>query len=130
MISSVHKIVRSLVGLPLPYHEVVGALLSQSQNMVIDASVGIIVVGEFRQVSHTLVRLLEDRNADGDVVGGLKILPRCILEVLLLDLREQFCVECTQVTRDEGILPVVVQLNSPAGEGTRVSYSSAGRQEI
>jgi len=98
--------------------------------MVIHARVGIIVVGEFRQVSHTLVRLLEDRNADGDVIGGLKILPRCILEVLLLDVREQFCVECTQVARYEGILPVAVQLDRPAGEGTRVPHSSTGGEEI
>lgn len=53
----------------LPDHVVVCALFGQPHLVVVQASVGVIVVSEFWEIAYSFVRLLENRYADGHIVG-------------------------------------------------------------
>ena len=56
--------------------------------MVVQASVGVVVVGEFWEIPHSFVSLLKNRNADGYVVGCSQVLSILVLEVFFLDVSE------------------------------------------
>lgn len=69
-------------------HVVVCTLFGQSHLMVVQASVGVIVVGKFREIPYSFMGLLEDWNADGHIIGCPQVLSIWILEVFFLDVPE------------------------------------------
>jgi len=89
--------------------------------MVVLAGIAVIVIGEFGQILHSPVALLEDGDADGHVVGSFEVLPVLVLQVALFDVSEELGVECAEVTGHEGVVAVVVPLDGPLGEGARVA---------
>lgn len=72
----------------LPDHMIVCALFGQSHLVVVQTSVGVVVVSEFWEIAYSFVRLLEDRNADGHIVGCSQVLSILILEVFFLYVPE------------------------------------------
>lgn len=70
----------------LPDHMVVGSLFGHSYLMVVQSSIGVVVVGQFREIPYSLMRLLENRDTDGNIVGRSKILSIFVLEVFFLDV--------------------------------------------
>ena len=71
---SVDEVFESFIRLSFPDHRVVAALFVQSDDVVIHASIRIVEVSELWQISHTLVCLLENWNADRHVICCLQVL--------------------------------------------------------
>lgn len=55
----------------LPYPSVVVALLREAELVVVDAGVGVVEIGDLRQVADPFVGLLKNGNADGHIIGSL-----------------------------------------------------------
>jgi hypothetical protein len=106
------------------------SLFGKPDEVVIEASIRIIVVSEFGKIAHAIMGLLEDGNANGHIVGSLEILAVLVLQVPLLDIHEKLGVEGPQVTRHEGIAAVSVLLDSLGGEGTGVAHPARSTEEV
>ena len=57
-----------------PGPSVIVALLLETELVVVDAGVGIVVISNLRQVAYSLVGLLENGNADSHIICSFKIL--------------------------------------------------------
>jgi hypothetical protein len=98
--------------------------------MVVQPSIGVIEVGNLRQVAHPFVGLLQHGNADGHVVGRLQVLAILVLEVFLLNVEEELGVVGSQVAGDEGVGAVGVLAHGREGEGPGEANRAGGGEEV
>lgn len=74
------------IGFLLADQTIVAFLLFKAQLVVVLASIGVIVIGEFLDVGHSCACLFQNGNADCHVVSRLEILSLLVLQVFLLDV--------------------------------------------
>lgn len=100
-----------------PGPSIVVALLLETELVVVDAGVRIVVIGNLRQVAYSLVGLLKNGDANGHIICSFKVLSIVIFEILLLDIEEQLCIESAEMASDEGICTVIVVSDGGGGKG-------------
>lgn len=86
--------------------------------MIVLASVGVVIVGEFFEIVDPFVRLLQNGNADGHIIGSLEVLSIIVLEVFLLDVHEELSIKGTKVAGHKWIFSVGVALDDRGWKGT------------
>jgi hypothetical protein len=105
-------------------------LLSQTQEVVVQTRLGVVVVAQFRDVEYSLLGLLEDGNADCYIVRGFQILAVLVTQVLLANIAEELSVKGPQMARDKGILPVAVLLHDALGDEPGEAHISIDGEEV
>lgn len=98
--------------------------------MVVLPGIRVVEVSQLGDVSHLFVRLLENGQADCDVICSLKEVPFLVLQVLLFDVEEELRVECPQVASHKGITPVGIIRDSIGGERARIAHVSPDGKKI
>ena len=79
---------QNCIGFLFADQTIVAFLLFKTQLVVVLASIGVVVIGEFLEVGHSCACLLQNGNADSHVVGRLQILALLVLQVFLPDVQK------------------------------------------
>ena len=62
----------------IPHHPIILSLLKRTHHMIVLPGISVIVISQFRHILDSPMRLLEHRQANGDIIGGTEIVPPLI----------------------------------------------------
>jgi hypothetical protein len=98
--------------------------------MVVLAGIGIVHIGQLRDIHHFFVGHFQNGKTNRHIVGCSQVVPLIVLEVGLLNVQEQLGVKCSEVTGHEGIASVLVALDDRGWKRSGVAYCAFTGKEV
>lgn len=98
--------------------------------MIVHACFRVVVVGQLRNIGHSLLWLLEDGKANGHIICSFQVLSIGVSEIFLSDIAEKLSIKGSKMTSNKRILSVTILFLDAIGNQARKTYEVLCGKEV